>query len=291
MYQNLSDKEFLQLIFTSEGRLGIDYVEEVKTRQLVVIPFLCDVLTKERNYRFEDKRVWGVIHAVHILGILGDPRAFEAFISADKFSHKYGIDWIWDALPECYVHLGKSIIPRLMGHIEALKSSELASEKILGLWNLWEDYPEERKGIEDFMLRVIKDPDTHPVTRVSLIADFAQLGRRDLKPLFEGFCERGDKGFDILTREDLDYFFDSVHCPPTSHYDLESFYTAEEIEAWQEGSKEENEAEMVEEFILRNVNRIPKNDPCPCGSGKKFNKCHLPWAEQERARLREEYLN
>ena len=31
MYQNLSDKDFLQLIFTSEGRLGLDYVEEAKT--------------------------------------------------------------------------------------------------------------------------------------------------------------------------------------------------------------------------------------------------------------------
>jgi hypothetical protein len=294
MYQNLSDKEFLQLIFTSEERLGMDYVEEAKTRRLVVIPFLCDVLTKERNYLFEGKRFWGVIHAVHILGILGDSRAFEAFISADKFSHKHGIDWIWDALPECYFHLGKGIIPRLMGHIEALKSSDydFASEEILGLWNLWEGYPEERKGIESFMLKVIKDPDTHPVTRVSLIADFAQLGRRDFKPLFEGFCERGEKDFDILTRDDLDYFFDSVHCPPTSHYDLESFYSAEEIEAWQERSKEENEPEMVEEFILKNVNCIPKNDPCPCGSGKKYKKCHLPWAEQEMTRLREEeYLN
>ena len=88
----------------------------------------------------------------------------------------------------------------------------------------------------------------------------------------------------------MDYFFDSVHCPPTCHYDLENFYSAEEIEARQERSKEENEPEqeMVEESILKNVSCIPKNDPCPCGSGKKFNKCHLPWAEQERIRLREE---
>jgi hypothetical protein len=294
MYQNLSDKEFLGLIFTSEGRLGMDYVEEVKTRRLVAIPFLCDVLTKESNYHFEDKRFWGVIHAVHILGILGDSRAFEAFISANKFSHKHGIDWIWDTLPECYFHLGNRIIPRLMGHIEVLKSSDydLISEEILGLWNLWEGYSEERKGIEDFMLKVMKDPGTHPVTRVSLIADFAQLGRRDLKPLFEGFCERGEEDLDTLTREELDYLFDSVHCPPTCHYELENFYSAEEIEAWQERSKEENEPEqeMVEEFILKNVSCIPKNDPCPCGSGKKFNKCHLLWAEQERIRLRENEL-
>ncbi len=224
MYQDLSDRKFVQLIFTSEGSLGLEYFEEARTRRSVVIPFLCDVLAKESNYRFEDKRFWGVIHAVHILGILEDLRAFEALLSASKFSRKYDIDWIWDALPECYLRLGNGAIPKLMSHIEASKyDSDLVGGEIFGLWNLWEAYPKEREEIEDFMLRVIKDPEAHPVTRVSLIADFAQLGRKNLKPLFEGFCERGEKGFDILTMEDLGYFFDSVHCPPTSHYGLEAF--------------------------------------------------------------------
>jgi hypothetical protein len=43
MYQNLSDKEFLQLIFASEGRLGLDYVEEAKVRRL-------DVLTNSGSF-------------------------------------------------------------------------------------------------------------------------------------------------------------------------------------------------------------------------------------------------
>ena len=284
MYQDLSDKEFLQLIFTFEGRLGPEYVEEAKTRKSVVIPFLCDALKEESNYRFEDQRIQGVIHAVHILGILADSRVFEALLSASKFSHKYDIDWIWDALPECYLRLGNGAISKLMNHIEGFKyDSDLVSDEISGLWNLWEAQPEERQEIEDFLLRVIKDPETHPVARVSLIADFAQLGRRDLKPLFEGFCEREEKGLDILTGEDLDYFFDSVRCPPTSHYDLESLYRAEEVEVRQESPEAgiEHGQESVEEFILENISRIPKNDPCPCGSGKKFKKCHLPWAERK----------
>ncbi len=295
MYQDVSDKKFVQLIFTSEGSLGLKYVEEARTRRSVVIPFLCDVLAKEGNYRFEDKRFWGVIHAVHILGILEDLRAFEALLSASKFSHKYDIDWIWDALPECYLRLGNGAIPKLMSHIEAFKhDSDLVSGEIFGLWNLWEAYSKERKGIEDFMLKVIKDPEAHPVTRVSLIADFAQLGRKNLKPRFEGLCERWKRDFDILTREDLDYFFDSVHCPPTSHYDLEGFYRAGQADAWQEGFKGENGPgqEKVKAFILKNVSRISWNDPCPCGSGKKFGRCHLLWAERKRTRLGEkEFLN
>jgi len=49
---------------------------------------------------------------------------------------------------------------------------------------------------------------------------------------------------------------------------------------------------MVEGFILKNLGRIAKNDPCPCGSGKKFKRCHLSWAEQVEVRLREgEFLS
>ena len=124
MYQDLSDKEFLQLIFTSEDRLGMDYIQEAKIRRAVVVPFLRDVLSKESNYRFKDRRFWGVIHATHILGILGDISALSALLGASKFSHTYEIDWIWDAVPECYCRLGRDVIPRLRSHIEGFKSSD-----------------------------------------------------------------------------------------------------------------------------------------------------------------------
>jgi hypothetical protein len=241
VYRNLSDKEFLKLIFTSEDGLGMDYVEEVKVRRLAAVPFMCKVLTSENNYRFSDGRFQGVIHAIHLLGILGDSSAFDGFVSASMFSHKWDIDWIWDVLPECYLRLGKDVIAKLMNHIGAFKhDSDLVSEEITGLWNLWEAYPEEREGIEAFLLQVVKDPKTDGVTRANLIADFAQLGRRDLKPLFGGLLEKGGMGLDSLARDDLDYLFDTIHCPPTSHYDLEGFFSAEEIEAWQESSKVEN---------------------------------------------------
>jgi len=54
-------------------------------------------------------------------------------------------------------------------------------------------------------------------------------------------CYRNED-LDLLTRDDLDYFFDGVQCPPTFHYDLESFYAPEEIEACQESSMEKNGA-------------------------------------------------
>ena len=31
--------------------------------------------------------------------------------------------------------------------------------------------------------------------------------------------------------------------------------------------------------VTRSTPRVGRNDPCPCGSGKKYKKCHLPLEE------------
>jgi preprotein translocase subunit SecA len=31
--------------------------------------------------------------------------------------------------------------------------------------------------------------------------------------------------------------------------------------------------------VVRGQEKVGRNDPCPCGSGKKYKKCHLPMEE------------
>lgn len=49
------------------------------------------------------------------------------------------------------------------------------------------------------------------------------------------------------------------------------------IEAWNEILSEEEQKEIKREYAesitVRIENRIGRNDPCPCGSGKKYKKC------------------
>ena len=35
---------------------------------------------------------------------------------------------------------------------------------------------------------------------------------------------------------------------------------------------------------MSNQDKPRRNEPCPCGSGKKFKHCCLPWATEERQR-------
>ena len=226
MFDKYSDKQFVELIFTSEDRIGMEYVKEAKKRRSAIVPLLCCLLQREENYQCDDQRFWGVIHAVYILGILKDMRTVEAFFSASRFADAQDIEWILDALPECYLRLGTGVVPRLKEYIERNKSlnSLAIASQIIGLWNLLDAYPETRPEIEDFLLAIINSPDTGLLVRTNLMADFAKLGRKDLKPLFEDFYERGEADLNVFTMADLDNIFAGQTRPTLSHYDLEGFY-------------------------------------------------------------------
>jgi hypothetical protein len=290
MLKDLLDEQFFSLIFTSGDRLGMDYVEEARRRKENMVPFLSMVLSEEENYQLEGEGFWAVVHAVHLLGILGDLRGFHGLLSASRFADFYEIDWVWEALPECYLRLGKEVIPVFMVHIEREKGSnfEAITNEIYGLWNLWEAYPEERERIEAFLLGILKDSAVKPVTRSNLIADFAEIHRRDLKPLFEAYYERGEVDLDTLTRADMVRFFDDVPRMPGYRRDLEGFYSSQEIRKRHRRWEKEDSGraqQSVESYILENFRYISRNDPCPCGSGKKFKKCHLRWAEDKLLRM------
>lgn len=290
MLKDLLDDQFFTLIFTAGDRLGMDYVEEAKRRKENMVPFLSSVLSEEENYQLEGEGFWAVVHAVHLLGILGDLRGFHGLLSAGRFGDVYEIDWIWEALPECYLRLGKEVIPLLMVHVEREKASdfEAITNELYGLWNLWEAYPDERERIEAFLLGILKDSAIKPVTRANLIADFAEIHRRDLKSLFESYYERGEVDLDTLPRADMIHFLGDFPKAPGYRRDLEGFYSAEEIKKrHQRWEKEDSgrEQQSVESYILENFRYISRNDPCPCGSGKKFKKCHLWWAENKLLRM------
>jgi len=40
-------------------------------------------------------------------------------------------------------------------------------------------------------------------------------------------------------------------------------------------------------FQLQASNKFGRNQPCPCGSGRKFKQCHLPKIEADRKRQEE----
>ncbi len=283
MLRELSDNKFVELIFEASDCLGIDYIEEAKCRKNNVIPLYCDILLNEKYYKWNDKRFWGVVHAVYVLGVLKDIEALDAFLAAGKFADEHDVDWILDALPECYFRLGTTVIPRLkqwIDHHKSIHNLAIASE-ILGLWNLLQAFPETRSDIEDFLLRIIEAPETDIEVRTNLIADFAKLGRTDLLPLFRKMYQLERADTTVFTLGEIEKMFEKQVAPTEVHFNIEEFYDLEEINRrqniWQlERSRMEKES--YEEYIVNNLELISPKDSCPCGSGKPFQNCHQKWA-------------
>jgi len=64
-YQNLTDKELIDLIFQMEDRLDTDFLDEVKIRRENFISLLCAIVNKEKYYRMAGIDGWGIVHAVY----------------------------------------------------------------------------------------------------------------------------------------------------------------------------------------------------------------------------------
>jgi hypothetical protein len=120
----------------------------------------------------------------------------------------------------------------------------------------------------------------------------AMLGLSELKILVKrafdrGFIDRHCLGFEDFER-DLQWAVKRPGQPRQHHGDLFSLFgdTVEELSGWYAFSErflagpdqepDQDEDYLTESEPYRNPFRgIGRNDPCPCGSGKKFKKCCL----------------
>jgi preprotein translocase subunit SecA len=47
-----------------------------------------------------------------------------------------------------------------------------------------------------------------------------------------------------------------------------------EIDEYGQESSDENQNQQPGQTVRRTEPRVKRNDPCPCGSGKKYKQCH-----------------
>lgn len=117
---------------------------------------------------------------------------------------------------------------------------------------------------------------------VSLIAN------NDLYELTEDVREafRLEK-IDVMHLGEFDSFFDYLYGEDRDiQYTRLVTDTAEELTGWDCFQDDTQSGPSISEILSWNVGR---NDPCPCGSGKKFKKCCLPKKEEWEFRFNSEH--
>jgi preprotein translocase subunit SecA len=101
--------------------------------------------------------------------------------------------------------------------------------------------------------------------------------KREGMKLFEEMWKHiGDRATQYVFKiEQLNEEFVSSTWVETSATHAEAPGASEEYQRSQEQTNSANQGDMKPEPIRNRGQRVGRNDPCPCGSGKKFKNCHM----------------
>jgi preprotein translocase subunit SecA len=76
----------------------------------------------------------------------------------------------------------------------------------------------------------------------------------------------------VTREEDVKAIDEQRQAPIEMHYEHAEAHSAFEAEA--EQALPDNNSEASEQPFVRDTQKVGRNDPCPCGSGKKYKQCH-----------------
>jgi len=294
-YQNLTDDELLALLFTQEDRLPRAVVDEIVQRGERMVEPLSEIISNQYSWIKGLPEWWAVVHAVYILGAIGGKDVILPLLRGMRWAVSYDCDWVTEDLPSIFGKIGIAAIDDL--HLIAKDRTSdwfTRSMPIEGLAAITINNPDIEKDIFLFINSILKDNSEDRVVRQtagSVLIDFMRVEyKEDLLAFGREEKSLKDKDFDYLhffSDDDVEEWFSEGKNDLRFYTkDWLGFYNEDEIRKRQERWKKEEdqaEAETEDEIleddvydpepIVRKSAKIGRNDPCPCGSGKKYKKC------------------
>ncbi|HEY8157277.1 MAG TPA: preprotein translocase subunit SecA [Methylobacter sp.] len=78
----------------------------------------------------------------------------------------------------------------------------------------------------------------------------------------------------VRKEEDVHALDEQMQAPKEMHFEHAQAPTLDAYEESLLAAPEQEEVATTEQPFVREGNKVGRNDPCPCGSGKKFKQCH-----------------
>lgn len=296
-YTILTDDALVNLLFAEEDRLPRAAVDEFLKRGEKMVEPLAKIANKNFYWTGDISHWWAAIHAVFILGAIATEQTVVPLLNALRFSCAYDCDWVTEQLASIFGKVGiKSIEGLKMIAADYSTDWYVRATAMDGLAAITITNPEKEEDIFAFVGGIFchetEDKDTQ-LSAGNVLLDFH---RKEVeKELLDfGRKERALKDKDSFYHlyfddEDVREAFNG-RGKDLWYYqqDWLDFYNENEIAARQKRWKEEQKAanndnefvEEAEDFLrinpdsfIRNILKIGRNEPCPCGSGKKYKKC------------------
>ncbi|TDN40321.1 SEC-C metal-binding domain-containing protein [Hymenobacter sp. UV11] len=258
------------------------------------------------NYHF--------LHALYLLHELQAPEALDVyrrFLRLDSEGTEFWFgDDLFEDVPNLLAHAGHTRLPELLALLE---DKELILQHRLvvssAIARLLRAQPELRPAISAFLQRYLRHIVTHADQAKQLfpadtgmysyeledylgllLADVQEAGLRELEPEMRelhrlGFVDESisggaddiafDKAYSPLPSPDIFIRYQELRDDPNSyspfHPDAAGIARRR---AQQEAKYAQVRRDMARPQPQPVQAKIGRNDPCPCGSGKKYKKCH-----------------
>ena len=292
-YTKLDDDELIDLLYTEEDRLTRQAVDEfIRRRERMVEP-LSEIVSERYSWKRDVSEWWAVVHAVYILGAIGGKETVLPLVRAARWAVAYDCDLVTEELPSIFGKVGIAAVD-LLKYVSSDRTSDWYTRGTAmdGLAAITIYNPEVEKDIFQFIHSILKDNNESRETKQTagnILVNFLRCEYKD-DLLDFGREERALKEDDIdylhsFDEDDVEEWFSDGEKDIWMYTkDWLSFYDEDEIGKRQERWNKEIEENArvissgAEPYIRERY--IGRNDPCYCGSGKKYKKCCMGKGEK-----------
>jgi len=295
-----STDQLLELLAHDEDRVPRNVIDECARRGDAIVPHLELVL---ENHRWDGEASfgewWRLLHAVMILGLIPTEAAGLLLVQYMRRMSEQGDDALQDWLASHWPDLFGNKPASLMSALRALSEDRdlywyiraCARDALVAMAQRTDS-----ATLDDTLTHLAaaardetEDWDYRLLTANTLL-DFP---RPQYRELLETLAKQQPKIGAVFHQDDVEKSYAEAKDKPNHgrHYKKPwAFYEAQAIaarqERWAREDQEEREREAAwqregatfEDIIdpyVRPEPKIGRNDPCPCGSGKKYKKCCL----------------
>lgn len=300
--RNMSDETLIGLLTEHEDRVARTVIDECIRRGEAFVPYLHAQLNDERLWSSEcgEGEWWAKLHAVHILGAIPGRAAAAALMTAMRAMQAYPDDNLWDWLAPHW--------PLFFRNKREHAAEDLSTLAYDPAYDWYPRYhaleclleaahaagPQALDTMLDRMAEIVADTRADEALRGLLGSALLNFPRARHGPLLESMAREYEsartwgmpfglkdvehdyaRGADRPDWERFQDYFDFYK--PSAILARQSRWIEEDERADRRREQRDDELdwEPIEEPYVRAAPKTGRNDPCPCGSGKKYKKCCL----------------
>ena len=283
---DLSFHALLRIIATSSDAVPFPLIEEAVRRGESMEAEMIAILDDEISWTADpdEPRYWLPLHAIMVLGLFESERAGLALARALRTVADSGFelaDWLDGNWPALLRNKPDSVLPEFRTLLDdsTVDAGYRAMSAAVLLAAAQRQGPQPLDDMLDVIAAKAADEREELELRQLLAADLLAMPRERHRAVLQSLADvRSEMGVMYLSA-DVDAAFDAMVDEPEwdRFFNPWSFYSedaiAERAARWAEEAIE-TDGLYLEPYV-REFPKVGRNDPCPCGSGRKYKKCCL----------------